>query len=102
MNTLTSTQTACDRLAQSRERMRQALHQSSSPTGLTHVKLIAKTAYGVVATVARNHPVAAVAGTALIGAMLVRARASRWLSVSALFTAFVPQLFRDLVVQKKF
>ena len=98
---MNNTQAACDRLTQSRDRLRQALNQRSNPAGGAQVRLLAKTAYGVVATVARNQPLAAVMGTALVGALLVRAKAWRWLSVSALFTALIPPLVKALASQEK-
>ncbi|MDD2844754.1 MAG: hypothetical protein PHT57_07345 [Rhodoferax sp.] len=98
---MNNTQAAADRLAHSRERLRQALSQGANAAGGTHVKLIAKTAYGLAATVARNRPLAAVVGTALLGALLVRTKAWRWLSMSALFAAFTPQLVKALVHQEK-
>lgn len=99
---MNNTQTACERLTQSRERLRQALSQRGNPAGGAHVKLLAQTAYGVVATVARNRPLASMVGTALVGALLVRTKAWRWLSMSAMFAALMPQLVKALTPQKKF
>lgn len=96
-----NTQSACDRLAHSRDRLRQALSQGANPASGAHIKLLAKTAYGAVATVARNQPLAAVIGTALLGVLLVRTKAWRWLSVSAMFAALMPQLVKALVPQEK-
>lgn len=98
---MNKTQAACDRLTQSRNQLRQALGQQNNPLGGAQVKLLAKTAYGVVAAMVRSRPVVAVVGTALVGALLVRTRAWRWLSVSALFASLVPQLVKALIPQEK-
>lgn len=98
---MNSTQAACERLTQSRDRLRQALSQGASPAGGVQIKLLAKTAYGVVTTLARNQPVALAMGTALVGALLVRTKAWRWLSVSALLGALMPQLVKALACQEK-
>lgn len=98
---MNSTQAACDRLTQSRDRLRQALGQRTNPAGSAQVRLLAKTVYGVVTTVARNQPLASVMGTALVGALLVRTKAWRWLSVSALFAALMPQLVKAIASQEK-
>lgn len=98
---MNSTQAACERLTQSRDRLRQALSQGANPAGGAQVKLLAKTACRVVTTVAKNQPLALVMGTALVGALLVRTRAWRWLSVSALFAGLMPQLIKALSSQEK-
>ena len=98
---MNSTQAACDRLTQSRDRLRQALSQRTNPADGAQVRLLAKTAYAVVTTVAKNQPLASVMGTALVGTLLVRTKAWRWLSVSALFAALMPQLVKALDSQEK-
>lgn len=50
----------------------------------------------VAAPVVQNHPLALVMGSALAGALLVRTRAWRWLSVSALLAGLAPQLIKAL------
>lgn len=92
---------ACERLSQSRDRLRQALSQGANPAGGAQVRLLAKTAYGVVTTAAKNQPLALVMGTVLMGALLVRTRAWRWLPVSALFAGLMPQLVKALACQEK-
>lgn len=98
---MNNTQTACERLTQSRDRLRQALGQGAHPVGGAQVGLIAKTAYGVVATAARNKPLASVMGMALVGAVLVRTKAWRWLPVSAVFAAFMPPLIKALLPRER-
>jgi hypothetical protein len=99
---MNSTQVACERLTQSRDRLRQALSQGGSHSaGGVQVSLLAKTAYGLVTTVARNQPLALVVGTALTAALLVRTKAWRWLSMSALFAGLMPQLIKTLASQEK-
>lgn len=135
------TQTSCDRLAQSRDRLRLALSQSASsgtdraghPFGATAADILARlqggagiqifttvlknwwrqhplrlalqvsaqTAELVVTPVAQKHPVALVVGAAAAGALLVRTRAWRWLSVSAVFTGLMPQVIKALGTQAK-
>lgn len=98
---MNNTHLACERLTQSRDRLRQALSQGVNPVGVAQIGLMAKTAYGVVTTMARNRPLASVVGTALVGALLVRTKAWRWVPVSALFAALVPPLVKALVPRNK-
>lgn len=94
-------QAACERLAQSRDRLRQALSQGANQGGSAQVRLLAESACEVVATVARNRPLAAVMGTAVVGALLVRTKAWRWLSLSTLFAALMPQIVKALASPEK-
>ena len=98
---MNNTQSAVDRLMHSRDRLRQALSQGANPAGGTQVKLLAKTACGAVTILAKNQPLALVLGTALVGALLVRTKAWRWLSMSALFAAVMPPLVKALTSQEK-
>lgn len=98
---MNNTQTACDRLTQSRDRLRQALGQGAHPVGGSHIGLMAKTAYGVITTLAQNRPLASVVGTALVGALLVRTKVWRWVPVSALLGELVPPLVKALSVREK-
>ncbi|OGB50892.1 MAG: hypothetical protein A2503_04635 [Burkholderiales bacterium RIFOXYD12_FULL_59_19] len=134
-------QTSCDRLAQSRDRLRQALSQAARPgddspappfgdtaaevwaklkgTTSAHIfttvlknwwyqhplrlalQMSAQTAEMVATPVAQRHPIALVVGAGLAGALLVRTRAWRWLSVSAVFAGLTPQLIKALSTQQK-
>ncbi len=97
---MNNTQAACERLTQSRDRLRQALSQGANPAGGTHIGLIAKGSYEMLATLARNRPLASVVGTALVGALLVRTKVWRWVPVSALLAALVPPLVKALGPEK--
>jgi hypothetical protein len=95
------TQAACERLTQSRDRLRLALGQGAHPAGGTHIGLIAKGSYELIATLARNRPLASVVGTALVGALLVRTKVWRWVPVSALLAALAPPLVKALAPREK-
>ena len=98
---MNKTPATSERLTLSRDQLRQALRRCSDPAGGAQVRLLAKAACGAVATVARNQPLAAVMGAAVVGALLVRTRAWRWLPVSALFATLVPPLVKAFAFPEK-
>lgn len=138
---MNNTQTSCDRLIRSRDRLRQALNQAASPgddrprqpfgattaeawaklKGSTSANIFtavlqnwwhqhplrlalqvsAQTAEVVATPVAQKHPIALVLGAGLAGALLMRTRAWRWLSVSAVFAGLAPKLIKALDTQQK-
>ncbi|MEO8856528.1 MAG: hypothetical protein ABI343_06000 [Burkholderiaceae bacterium] len=90
--------TASERLALSRQRLRQALRESAeeSPRTSNPVLIaghIAREAVeSAVAPVARRNPLALVLGAAVGGALLVAGKPWRWLFAPAVMATLVPQL----------
>lgn len=117
---MTSEPDTCERLAASRERLRQALQQASTcsedggstgaddPLGslvgdalatwwckqpLRTALLVAEDAANALARpVAQRHPYALVLGAAGVGGLLVLVRPWRWISIPALLNGVLPQL----------
>lgn len=137
---MTPPQSASDRLAISRERLRLALNQAAKPRtasasasansvgalladlkAVTSVRLTqlvlrnwwqqhplrsamqlsAEAAEIVVQPIAQTHPYGLVLGSALAGALLVRARPWRWIPVSALLAGLLPKLLSAMSHQNK-
>ncbi len=115
-NTPTAQEAACDRLAQSRERLRQALRSKPSPQGTARpatsgsatawigglmakpgVNLIAQALKAVVQPTAQRHPLGLVLGSLVVGGLLAWSRPWRWILTPALLASVMPQLVSKLM-----
>jgi hypothetical protein len=91
-----------EKLVASRAQLRQALRQTESNYPLQKVLgTAAVTAELVLQPIAQAHPYRLVMGSALAGALLVKAQPWRWLPVSALLAGLVPQLVNAVNGQLK-
>lgn len=59
------------------------------------VTLVAEAAAAVLQPIAQRHPVALVAGAALLGGVMVLTRPWRWISMPALLSGLLPQLIAE-------
>lgn len=89
---------ACERLALSRDRLRNALRASAAApvknrTPLHLAGIVAKDAIdAAVQPLAQRNPIGMVLGAALAGGMLMWSRPWRWLFTPALLATLLPQL----------
>jgi len=113
---MTTTAAACDRLLQSRERLRQALRNKPNPqdaakpaaSGSTtawmeglmanpSINLIAAALKAVVQPTAQRHPLGLVLGALVVGGLLAWSRPWRWILTPALLASVMPQLMSKLI-----
>jgi len=113
---LPTTAAACDRLLQSRERLRQALRSKPNPQDAAKpaaggsttawmeglmatpsINLIAEALKAVVQPTAQRHPLGLVGGALVVGGLLAWSRPWRWILTPALLASVMPQLVSKLI-----
>jgi len=90
---MTSEQSALHRMALSRERLRQALDDASTPP-------FESAARAALRPTAQRHPLGLMLGALLMGGLLVWSRPWRWLLGPALSAGWMPQLLLWAITQR--